>query len=307
MFSLRFWGVRGSMPCPGSETNVFGGNTTCLEIRTDDKIILVDCGTGIKEASKNFIEHDLKDGVLPELNIFISHTHWDHIMGFPMLAPLFIPGTKIHFRGPHFPNGESLQSVFSYITSYKYWPIRLSELAADMSFEQINEQTINLGDNLKVTSKYLNHPVRCLGYRFEYKGKVMVTAFDAEPFWNPFLQPQNASGNLICDDYSFEAGVKAAEEENKKMFEFIKDADILVYDSSYTEVEYKARKLNWGHTSYETAIDSSAKANVKKLVLFHHDPLSSDEKLMEIEEHYRASGPQSMEITLAREGSKLEL
>ncbi|GMO36706.1 MAG: MBL fold metallo-hydrolase [Termitinemataceae bacterium] len=316
MFSLRFWGVRGSVPSPGFDTNIFGGNTTSLEIRTDDKIVFVDCGTGIKEASKNLIKNDFNDG-LPELNVFISHSHWDHILGFPMFTPLFIPGAKIHFRGPNFPNGESLRSVFSYMTSYKYWPIRLSELPANMTFEQINEQTIDLGNGLKVTSKYLNHPVRCLGYRFEYKNKVIVTAFDTEPFWNPFAlfkeHSQEAGDseycNLICDDYAFEAGEKATEAENKKMFDFIKDADILIYDSSYTEDEYENSKLNWGHTSYETAINSALTANVKKLILFHHDPLRTDKKLSEIEKRYCSSckNKQSMEIALAREGLILEL
>ncbi|GMO47489.1 MAG: MBL fold metallo-hydrolase [Termitinemataceae bacterium] len=304
MFSVRFWGVRGSMPCPGLNTNIFGGNTTCLEIRADDKIILVDCGTGIKDAGRNLLNDPQRANL--NIEIFLSHTHWDHILGLPLFAPIFLPTTKIHIRGPHFPNGESLKSIFSMLTSYKFWPIRLNEFPAKFSFSQLWEQTVNLGDGIKVISKYTNHPVICLAYRIEYEGKSIVTAFDTEPYRNQFSRIVPL---LPCDENAEAAGEKAAEMENEKMWNFMKGTDVLIYDSSYTEDEYNASKLNWGHTSYESAIATALKVNAKKLVLTHHEPTRTDDQLQEIEYKYRALYPNfdTLEITLAKEGLVLEL
>jgi phosphoribosyl 1,2-cyclic phosphodiesterase len=300
MFSVRFWGVRGSIPCPGFQTNDFGGNTTCIEVRADDRLIIIDCGTGLRPLGNYLMANDLKKGPI-DADIFLTHTHWDHIMGFPMFAPVFIPTSKLRFRSSFFPEGETLKSVFETITSYKYWPIRLSELSAQFSFEQIREGTIDLGGGVKVVCKYLNHPVICLGYRFEYQGKTIVTAFDTEPYWNPFPGDANL---LPCDSDTAREGAKVAAEENEKIFKFIENADILIYDSSYTEEEYKNGKLNWGHTSFESAISAASQANVKKLILFHHEPTRTDNMLSDIERKHCSlyTGKSSMEILLAKEG-----
>ncbi|MDR2842299.1 MAG: MBL fold metallo-hydrolase, partial [Spirochaetaceae bacterium] len=189
MFSIRFWGVRGSMPFSGLNATIYGGNTTCIEIRADERLVIIDCGTGIKDLGSYLMANDFKKGAI-DADIFLSHSHWDHLLGFPLFSPLFIPSTKLRFHGPYFPDGSSLKSIFSDVLSYKFWPIRLSEISANCTFNQLREQTLDLGGGLKVTTKYMNHPVICLGFRFEYEGKVIVTAFDTEQFFNPF--PHNA-------------------------------------------------------------------------------------------------------------------
>ncbi|GHV84174.1 MBL fold metallo-hydrolase [Spirochaetia bacterium] len=302
MFSIRFWGVRGSIPCPANETTVYGGNTTCIEIRADDKLVIVDFGSGIRLLSGSIMENDFKKGDI-DADVFLSHTHWDHIVGFPFFVPLFLPKSKIRIYGPFLPSGENLETIFKNLTSYNYWPISLSELSAQIKFKQIHEQTINLGNGLKVTSKYLNHPVICLGYRFEYQGKSIVTAFDTEPYWNLF--PTDKNDPFYNEDAALESK-RVVDEENKKILKFIKDADIVVYDSAYTEDEYINGKLNWGHSSYENAIETGANANVKKIALFHHDPIRTDKALNEIEKKYCARKTGMPEIVLATEGQILE-
>ena len=169
MFSVRFWGVRGSIPCPGRATVEFGGNTSCLEIRVDKRLVIVDLGTGVKPLGDRIVEEDLKNGPI-DVDIFISHTHWDHIMGFPMFTPIFIPGTKLRIRGPVSFNDDTLASIIGDQLSYRYWPVRQSELAARVEYHELKEETIDLGGGLRVNAKYLNHPILCLGYRFEYGG-----------------------------------------------------------------------------------------------------------------------------------------
>ncbi|GHV20061.1 MBL fold metallo-hydrolase [Spirochaetia bacterium] len=300
MFSIRFWGVRGSIPCPGPETAVFGGNTTCLEIRADSKLIIIDFGTGIRKLGAAIMADDSKKGPL-DMDIFLTHTHLDHLQGFHFFAPLFIPTSKIRIHGPFLPSGENLEDIFSNLTNYNYWPIRLQELSAKITFQQICEKTLHIGD-VEITSKYLNHPVICLGYRFEYKGKTIVVASDSEPFWNPFAAEKN---NPLYDVIADKAGEKTVTEENKKLLTFMKNADILVYDSAYTEQEYASSRLNWGHTSFETAIATASKAAAKKLVLFHHDPVRTDKVLSEFEKKY-CGNYNGMEVMMAKENLVLE-
>jgi ribonuclease BN (tRNA processing enzyme) len=303
MLSVRFWGVRGSIPCPGPATVKFGGNTSCLEIRADEKLVVLDFGTGIKPFSDWLMANDFKKGPI-NADIFITHTHWDHIMGFPMFAPLFIPTSKLRIRGPVSYEDESLEAIISAQLSYRYWPIRASELSAKIEYGQIKETTLDLGDGLSVTTKYLNHPILCLGYRFEYKGKSIVTAYDNEPFRNLFpTDPSDPS----YDEEAAREGEDVAKEENEKILRFFLDADVLVHDAQYTEKEYSGH-LGWGHTSFEQAINSADKAKVKKLVFFFFDPNRKDEELEQLEKDYQAQmrGKTSLELMAAREGLVVE-
>jgi len=303
MLSVRFWGVRGSIPCPGRSTVEFGGNTSCLEIRADNRLVIVDMGTGIKPLGDWFMQNEFKKGPI-DVDIFISHTHWDHLMGFPMFTPIFIPGSKMRIRGPVSYNEDSLASIIGDQLSYRYWPVRQIELAAKIEFHEFRETTIDLGEGLKVITKYLNHPIMCLGYRFEYQGKSIVTAYDHEPFRNLFPTDPNAPG--YSEETAIE-GEKAAAEENGRILRFFKSADVLIHDAQYTQEEF-LKKLGWGHSSYEYAIDEACHASVKKLVLFHHDPNRSDEQLLALEEKYRneSSVKPGPEIIMAREGLTVE-
>jgi phosphoribosyl 1,2-cyclic phosphodiesterase len=303
MFAVRFWGTRGSIPCPGPSTVIYGGNTTCLEIRADDRLIIVDLGTGIRPLGDSLIANSAGKPI--EAEIFISHTHWDHIMGFPMFAPLFNPGTKLKIRGPVSYEGETLESILGTQLSYRYWPVRLEELSARIEYEQIKEAVIDLGRGLKVTTKYLNHPILCLGYRFEYQNKSIVTAFDTEPFRNLFPTDEADPG---YDEAVALEGEAAVREENAKILKFIQGADILIYDTSYTYKEYFPSKLGWGHTSYEDALNFAHKGSVKKLLCFHHDPNRTDDQLRDLELTYRRriNDKTNMELIMAREGMMLE-
>jgi phosphoribosyl 1,2-cyclic phosphodiesterase len=303
MLAVRFWGVRGTIPCPGPATIKYGGNTSCLEIRADQRLIILDLGTGIRPLGDWLLANDYKKNGLIDADIFISHTHWDHIMGFPVFGPLFVPGSKLRIRGPVSSEEDTLESIISSQLSYRYWPVRASELAADIEYDQLRETSMDLGGGLRVMTKYLNHPLLCLGYRFEYRGKSIVTAFDHEPFRNLFPTDPAAP------DYDEEAareGELAAAEENEKLLRFFDNADILIHDAQYTEEEYAA-KLGWGHSSYEQAIRGAAASNIKRLVLFHHDPARGDDQLEELEKSYRINNrSRGMEIMAAREGLTLE-
>ena len=303
MLSVRFWGVRGSIPCPGSSTVKYGGNTACLEIRADGKLVIVDLGTGVKPLGDWLMGNDFKNGPM-DMDIFISHTHWDHIMGFPMFTPIFIPGTKLRIRGPVSYNEDSLASIISDQLSYRYWPVRQSELAAKIDFEELKETTIDLNGGVKVSTKYLNHPILCLGYRFEYQGKSIATVYDHEPFRNLF--PTNPKEPGYNEEAALE-GEAAAMGENGRVFRFLTGVDILIHDTQYN-AEEADQHLGWGHSSYEFAIEAAFMAGVKKLVFFHHDPNRTDDQLEALEEKYRnqIKGKMNLEIIMAREGLTVE-
>jgi phosphoribosyl 1,2-cyclic phosphodiesterase len=302
MLSVRIWGCRGSIPCPGPSTVEFGGNTSCLEIRADGRLVIVDMGTGIRLLGDWLLENDFKDAAI-DTDIFVTHTHWDHIMGFPLFAPLFNPATKLRIHGPVSYENDTLEAIIGTQLSYRYWPVRLSDLAAHIEYDQIGETSLDLGGGLRVSAKYLNHPVLCLGYRFEYQGKSIVTAYDTEPFRNLF--PTNPRDPRYNEDAARE-GEQAAREANEKIFRFMQNADVLIHDSQYTAGEYGADRIGWGHSSYEYAIAAAQKTEVKTLVLFHHDPHRTDRQLAAFETEFREMVKTGPDIIMAREGLTIE-
>jgi hypothetical protein len=163
---------------------------------------------------------------------------------------------------------------------------------------------MDLGDGITLKTKYLNHPLLCLGYRFEFNGKVLCTAYDTEPFRNVFSTDTNAPD---FDPVVRDEGEKAAREENEKLLDFYRDADILIHDCQYTKEEYISSKIGWGHSFFEHAIDSALEANVKKIVLFHHDPLRTDHELFELEKHCQKhfGNHSDLEIIVAKEGMEI--
>ena len=297
MLSVRFWGVRGSIPCPGPDTVIFGGNTSCIEIRADERLIIVDLGTGIRPLGSWLKENDLKKHGKISADIFVSHSHWDHIMGFPSFSPIYIPNTTLRIHGPVSSGEDCLENIIRTQLSYRYWPVRLDELSANIEFRQIGETTLDLGGGLTVTSKYMNHPILCLGYRFNYKGKSIAAVFDHEPFNNFFhTDPSKAP----CDEN--EIGIAAAR-ENEKIIRFMENVDILIHDAQYSEAEY-ADKVGWGHGSCKDAIDCAVGANAKKLVFFHYDPIHTDKHLQQVFKTYSKKAP--VKIFMAKEGMTLQ-
>jgi phosphoribosyl 1,2-cyclic phosphodiesterase len=297
MLSVRFWGVRGSIPCPGPDTVIYGGNTSCLEIRADEKLVVVDFGTGVRSLGEWIMANDFKKNKKIDADIFVTHTHWDHILGFPMFSPLYVSGAKLRVTGPVSVENDSLESIIVNQMSYKYWPVRAGELSAQIEYKQIRETEIDLGDGLCVKSKFLNHPVLCLGYRFEYHGKSIVLVFDHEPFYNLF--PTNPA-DANYDEQAAKEGEAAANEENEKIKQFVKNADILVHDAQYTDEEY-SKHIGWGHASFNHAVKTAADGGVKKLVFYHHEPAHTDAQLKEIEKKYRKNKT-GIEILMSKEG-----
>jgi len=227
-------------------------------------------------------------------------------MGFPMFTPIYVPGTTLRIRGPVNFEDETLEQIIGGQLSYRYWPVRQDELAAKIRYESLKETELDLGDGVVVKTKYLNHPVLCLGYRVEYEGKAFVTAYDHEPFINLFpTDPADPD----YDEAVAREGEAAAREENERVEAFFRGAELLVHDTQYTAKEYKAGKQGWGHSSYEHAINAANRAGVKRLLLFHHDPNRSDAELQELELFYQAKtrGRTSMAVDVAREGMTVNL
>lgn len=301
---VRFWGVRGSIPCPGPETMKYGGNTACIELRFPevDRLVIIDAGSGIRELGNFMMANDLKKGPI-NAHIYLSHTHWDHIMGFPFFTPIYIPGTTIKVFGPI--NHEvSLEKAVGGQLTYRYFPINEAWLAAQIEYIELREEVIDLGDGIKLTTKYLNHPIMCIGYRFEYNGKVFCTCYDTEPFVNQFGNKEDP----LYDEAMAAEGQMIADEQNRLIEQFISGADFLVHDTQYTQAEYDSSKIGWGHTSFEHAIAVANKAGVKSMALFHHEPMRSDKQIDELEPVYCSSGEDgATEVFFAREGQVIDL
>lgn len=303
---VKFWGVRGSIPCPGPATVRYGGNTACLELRFPEcgnRLIIIDAGSGIRELGDFMMVSDLKKGPI-RTELFLTHTHWDHIMGFPFFVPIYLPTTTLTVHGPVSYEGEGLDRVVGGQLTYRYFPVRDAELAAQIRYVDLKEGQRDLGDGIRLTTKYLNHPILCLGYRFEHQGKVLCTAYDTEPYRNLFCTDP---ADPAYDEAMAHEGDLAAEEQNGLLERFFAGADLLIHDTQYTEAEYRAAKLGWGHSSLEHAVAAAGRAGVKRLALFHHDPLRTDDQLDDLASRYCTPAASTPEIFFAREGMEIEL
>jgi len=295
---VKFWGVRGSIPCPGPNTVKYGGNTACIELRFDDidRLIIIDAGSGIRELGNFMMANDLPRGAI-DTDLYLSHTHWDHIMGFPFFVPIYLPSTRLRVHGPVTHEADTLEKIVGGQMTYRYFPVREAELAAEIEYDHLKEGRFDLGDGISLTTKYMNHPILCLGYRFEYKGKVFCTAYDTEPYSNIFCtDPDDPS----YDEAMAAEGELVAGEQNEIMAAFIRDADLLVYDSQYTEAEFDG-KVGWGHSTMEHAIAVARANGVGRLALFHHDPMRTDTELDDLGGRL-FSGLEGIEAFFAREG-----
>jgi phosphoribosyl 1,2-cyclic phosphodiesterase len=303
---VKFWGVRGSIPCPGPHTVKYGGNTACLELRFPgtDRLIIIDAGSGIRELGNYLLIHEWPRGPI-ETEIYLTHTHWDHIMGFPFFSPAYLPDTKLKICGPA-SYEEKLKRIVGGQMTYRYFPVRDAELAADISYRNLKEDPgLDIGDGITLSTKYLNHPVLCLGYRFEFRGKILCTAYDTEPFRNLFVADP---AHPDYDADMAERGEQEARAQNRLLEDFFADADLLIHDSQYTEEEYRSAKLGWGHTSIETAIASARRSHVKKLAFIHHDPMRTDANIDELSQIYCRPGDDAgPDIFFAREGMEISL
>ncbi|HCC54871.1 MAG TPA: MBL fold metallo-hydrolase [Desulfobulbaceae bacterium] len=298
---IKFWGVRGSIPCPGAQTMKYGGNTACIELRFPEinRLIIIDAGSGIRELGNFIMANDFRRGPI-NTDIFLTHTHWDHIMGFPFFTPIYVPGSVIRIHGPVSFEGDTLAKIVGDQLTYRYFPVRQEELAARIDYFDLKEGALDLGDGITVTAKYLNHPILCLGYRFAWQGKTICTAYDTEPFRNVFCTDL---ADPSYDEGMATEGQLVAEEQNAVLEHFFAGADLLVHDAQYTQEEYQARFIGWGHSSFEHTVAAARRTGVKSLALFHHDPMRTDAQIDALTEKYCVSvGQEDPEVFFAREG-----
>lgn len=306
MMRVKFWGVRGSIPCPGPSTQKYGGNGACIELRVGEKnrIVIIDAGSGIRELGNSMMKNDLPNGPI-SADLFLSHTHWDHIMGFPYFVPIYVPGTKMTVYGPVTFEDDPLEEVVGGQMKYRYFPVNFGELSSDIEYIRLKEDPgMDLGGGLKVITKFLNHPITALGYRFEYDGKIFCTCYDTEPYRNLFITDTD---HPDYDEAMAIEGEEVAREQNMFLEKFFEGADLLVYDAQYTDEEY-ATKVGWGHTPIEYAIEASQRAGVKRLALFHHDPDRTDDQIDAMAAEYCSPNKYGeTEVFFAREGDEVIL
>lgn len=288
---IRFWGTRGSIPTPDRRTNSFGGNTSCVEVRTgDDHAIVLDCGTGARPLGLDILG---RGESLPPLHILITHTHWDHIQGFPFFLPAYVPGARLTFYGTRGLE-RTLEASISGQMHQTYFPVQLGELRADVDFVELAEQRFALG-SCRVTTQFLNHTAPTIGYRFERGPLKFAYVTDHEPFWWPPTALAQAGSYLHPGD--------------ERHIAFVAGVDLLIHDAQYSDREYPAKR-GWGHSPIEYVVDVAVRAGVKRLVLFHHDPLHSDAWVRQYTERARrrarAAGS-SLEILAAAEGLEIRL
>ncbi len=292
MALVRFWGVRGSIPTPGPSTVRYGGNTSCVELRIDRKLFIMDAGSGLRLLG-NYL---LKNTDKIEGHIFISHMHWDHIQGFPFFTPAFIPGNTFTIYGAE-ETDKSLSTIISEQMNPTYFPIQLEDMQAEIQFKRLVEGLYKV-DDIEVETMYVNHPGPALGYKFNIDGKPVVYVSDNEPFRSSII-PEDASKDEMV----------IGEDGARKLIEFARGAALFIHDAQYTHHEYE-KHVTWGHSPVDYTVDIAAKANVKRLILYHHDPTHNDETVDKMLSHARKIGNEKneqMKIYAAYEGLELTL
>ena len=278
---ITFWGVRGSIPTPGPQTVEIGGNTSCVEVRAGNAIVIFDGGTGLRLLGQKLLAE------MPlTAHIFFSHVHWDHIQGFPFFAPAFIRGNTFLLYGGGGNVTRTLEETLAGQMENPSFPVHLTEMGARMSFRDLREGELveiddGAGDRVRITSAHGNHPNGVMAYRIEHKGHAVVYATDTEHYST--VDPKLA---LLS-----------------------KDVDVLIYDAMYPPEEYSGQsgggpKLGWGHSTIDEAAKLANAAGVKKLVLFHHDPGQSDAAVREKERRTREWFANTV---AAQEGLSIEL
>lgn len=275
LFTIQFWGVRGSIACPGPETVRYGGNTPCIEMRVGDKRLIFDGGTGLRVLGQSMLSQ------MPvEAHLFFTHSHWDHIQGVPFFIPAFIKGNCFHIYGAPAPNGATIEKRLTDQMLHPNFPVPIRIMQADLKFNDLElGEMVEIGE-ITVENALLNHPGEAVGYRVNWRGYSAAYITDTEHF------PDTLDQNVL---------------------QLAQNADVMIYDATYTDEEYHSKassKVGWGHSTWQEAVKVAKAANVKKLVIFHHDPLHNDDFLDHVGEQASQQFPNTL---MAREGQTLHL
>ena len=295
---IKFWGTRGSIAVPGPGTLRYGGNTTCLEVRADGEIVVLDAGSGIRPLGLALEEEFQAQSI--KLSLFITHAHWDHIQGFPFFKPAYNPKNEIRIFG--FDGaGASFQQILAEPMKAPFFPIAMRELSAKMDIKKLTEMNFAIG-KLEIHAAFVNHPGVCAGYRIFSSAGSIAFLPDYEPY-EFFLH--STKGTQLNP----EQAKKTASDKRASLVEFLRGSDILILDAQYTDEEYEAH-IGWGHGSISSAVSLALDAEIKTLLLFHHDPNHDDRAVESLEKSARelvAKRGRPLEVAAAQEGSEIVL
>lgn len=296
---VRFWGVRGSIATPGPATARYGGNTACVEVRADGEIIVLDAGTGIRPLGLELMK-EFKDRPLA-LTLLITHTHWDHVQGFPFFAPAYNPKNRIHVHG--FEGAwKNLEGVFSSQMESPYFPIGLKQMPGTIVFEELREMEFRVG-RVGAQAAFINHPGVTVGYRLNTGTGSVAFLPDHESCFRMRSLAGGGRAPASPEELAF------ARREDEKTLNFIRGVDVLIIDAQYDVEEYRER-VAWGHSCVDDTVEMAVRAGAKKLFLFHHDPSHDDAKMDAMVAHAREIADWHggrMEVHAAQEGLRVEL
>jgi phosphoribosyl 1,2-cyclic phosphodiesterase len=273
VFDLKFWGVRGSIACPLMSHMTFGGNTSCIEMIVGEHRFILDSGTGIRGLGQVFAQ----DGV-SDTKLLFTHTHWDHINGFPFFTPAYNPANSIHVMAGHLrKKNTSIKETLSTQMIGPMFPIPLEAMQGKLTFEDFDAgDSFDLYPDVKVKTAALNHPNDATGYRIEFEGYSACYVTDTEHL------PGKLDENILG---------------------LIENADLVIYDSTYTEEEYPNR-IGWGHSTWNEGMKLCQEAGAKRLAIFHHDPDHDDTFMANLEKEAQDVWDGNF---VAREGSVINI
>lgn len=299
---IRFWGTRGSIAAPGPATVKYGGNTACVEMSDEKTLAIFDAGTGIRLLGEELMKKAGKDGRVVG-HLFISHFHFDHIVGFPFFRPLYKHGNEFTIYGCE-GTGRKLENIFVGQMSPEYFPVTLAEMPSELHFVQLTTRPLNL-NGWTVTPAYVNHPGLALAYKIENGKSKIVYMTDNEPF--RYLLRQQSKRQPVFDDV--QKGEVELEREDLMLVDYLEGADLLIHDGQYTASEYRDR-TGWGHSFYEYGLEMALQGKVKRLLYFHHDPdrtdADLDAQMEKIQTQTKARGS-TLDVSAAYEGQEIEL
>ncbi len=304
---VRFWGVRGSIPVPGQTTARYGGNTSCVEVRPRGGApIIIDAGTGLRRLGKSLMEEAFGDGK-GQTTILISHTHWDHVQGLPFFSPLYRAGNQVNIFARQ--RDMHLEAVFSQQNDSPYFPVPLSALHADVQFHELIEGAKFEIGNAKISCTRLNHPWIAIAYRIEVDGAAVVYCADTAPFADILFGHEFIVQAPSLDEPLPPAVAAELAQMRAGVVALAKNADLLIYDTQFTMDEYRLLP-HWGHSHPDDAIAIARDANVKRLCLYHHAPMRTDDDNDKILAKYRgvvAAQNDRFELVSAYEGLEIPL